>query len=153
VWCNRTAKSDSELVGYALPLDRRVFTDEDKLRSNWHGNNVEGECVYVFELNGRVLAYTQVRVGPDVVELDNIDVACEHQGKGIGKALVGFVEGLARNLGKHYITLGTSRNTRTGKPWKSYSFWLRLGYVVNGEIQPEEGTENGFTEIRFRKKI
>ncbi len=153
VWCNRTAKNDSELVGYAPSLDGRVFADKDKLRSSGHGNHVDGECVYVFEEDGRVLAYTQVRVDPDAVELDNIDVAGEHQRKGIGKALVGFVENFARSLGKHYVTLGTSRNTGTGKPWKSYGFWLRLGYVVDSETQTEEGKENGFTEIRFRKRV
>jgi GNAT superfamily N-acetyltransferase len=153
VWCNRTAKNDSKVVGYGLPSNRRVFANEDKLRSKWRGNHVEGELVYVFEEDGRVLAYTQVRVDPDAVELDNIDVAGEHQMKGIGKAMVDFVESLAKNLGKHYVTLGTSRNTATGKPWRSYSFWLGLGYVVDGETQTEEGKENGFTEIRFRKRV
>jgi ribosomal protein S18 acetylase RimI-like enzyme len=107
----------------------------------------------VFEEDGRVLAYVQVRVDPDAVELDNIDVAGEHQGKGIGKAMVEFVETLACNLGKHYVTLGTSRNARTGKAWKSYDFWIRLGYAVDCEMQTEEGKENGFTEIRFRKRV
>ena len=153
VWCNRTAKNDNELVGYGPPLGKRVFADEDKLRSNWHGNHVEEESVYVFEEDGRVLAYTQVRVDPDAVELDNIDVASEHQRKGIGKAMVDFVESLAKNSGKHHVTLGTSRNTKTGKPWKSYGFWLRLGYVVDGETQTEDGKENGFAEIRFRKRV
>ena len=153
VWCNRTSKNDSDLVGYAPPLDKRVFADENKLKSSWHGNLVEEEGLYVFEEDGRVLAYTQVRIALDAVELDNIDVAGKYQGKGIGKAMVGFVESLARNLGKHYVTLGTSRNTRTGKPWKSYSFWIRLGYAIDGEIQTEEGKENGFTEIRFRKRV
>jgi len=153
VSCNRTAKDDNELVGYGPPLGKRVFADEDKLRSNWHGDHVEEESVYVFEEDGRVLAYAQVRVDPDAVELDNIDVASEHQRKGIGKAMVDFVESLAKNSGKHYVTLSTSRNTKTGKPWKSYSFWLRLGYMVDGETQTEDGKENGFTEIRFRKRV
>jgi len=152
-WCNRTAKNDSELVGYGVPSCRRVFANEEKLKSKWHGNHVEGELLYVFEEDGRILAYAQVRVDPDAVELDNIDVAGEHQRKGIGTAMVDFVESLAKNLGKQYVTLGTSRNTKTGKPWKSYSFWLKLGYAVDGETQTEVGDENGFTEIRFRKRV
>jgi GNAT superfamily N-acetyltransferase len=54
--------------------------------------------VYVFEEDGHVLGYTQVRVDPDALELDNIVVAGEHQLKGIGKAMVDFVENLAKNL-------------------------------------------------------
>jgi ribosomal protein S18 acetylase RimI-like enzyme len=153
VGCNRTSKNSRELIGYAPPPDKRVFSDEDKLRLNWQNNNTDAEQVYVFEAGDRVLAYVHVRVDPDAVELDNIDVAGDHQRKGLGKAMVGFVETLARNLGKHYVTLGTSRNTRTGKAWKSYGFWKGLGYVVDGEIQTEEGKESGFTEIRFRKRV
>lgn len=156
VRCNRTALIDSELVGYGLPSGRRVFANEDKLRASWHGNQVGGQSapdLYVFEEEGHVLGYTQVRVDPDAVELDNIVVAGGHQLKGIGRVMVDFVENLAKNLGKQYVTLGTSRNTRTGRPWVAYSFWLRLGYVVECETETEEGKQNGFTEIRFRKRV
>ena len=157
VWCNRTAVRDSELVGYGLPVAKRVFASEDKLSANWlSGNQVREETapyVYVLERDGCVLGYTQIRIDPHAVELDNIVVAREHQLTGIGKAIVDFVENLAKNLGKQYVTLGTSRNIETGRPWKSYGFWLRLGYVVEGETETEEGKENGFTEIRFRKRV
>jgi ribosomal protein S18 acetylase RimI-like enzyme len=123
VWCDRTAVSDSEVVGYGLPSGKRVFANEDKLRANWQGDYVEGRLVYVFEEDRRVLGFIQVRVDPDAVELYDVDVASEHQSRGIGRALVDFVENLAKNLGKHYVTLGTSRNLETGRPWKSYSFW------------------------------
>ena len=109
--------------------------------------------MYVFEEDGLVLAYAQIRVDPDAVELDNIDVAGKYQRMGIGKGMVNFIESLAKNLGKKYVTLGTSRSAKTGKPWKSYGFWIRLGYVVDGEMQTDVGKENGFTEIRFRKRI
>ena len=39
------------------------------------------------------------------MELDNIDVAGDYQRKGIGKAMVDFIESLAKNLGKKYVTL------------------------------------------------
>jgi GNAT superfamily N-acetyltransferase len=153
VWCDRTAVSDIEVMGYGVPSDKRVFADEEKLRAYWDGDYVEGRLVYVFEEDHRVLGFTQVRVDPDAVELYDIDVAGEHQGRGIGRALVDFVESLARSLGKHYVTLGTSRNIETGKPWKSYDFWLTLDYVLDGETETEEDKANGFTEIRFRKKV
>ena len=53
--------------------------------------------------------------------------------------MVEFVENLARNLGKQYVTLGTTRNAKTGIPWKSYSFWLKRRFEVEDEIETEEG--------------
>jgi len=154
VWCNRTAKANSEVIGYAPTPDQRIFIDEVKLKSEWGAENHVGEgLVYVFEEEGRVVAYVVILVEADAVELDNIDVAGTFQRRGIGRTMVDFVEGLARKLGKSYVTLGTSRSTSSGRPWKSYDFWLRLGYVVDGEIQTDEGRRYGFTEIRFRKKI
>jgi ribosomal protein S18 acetylase RimI-like enzyme len=109
--------------------------------------------VYVFEDNGCILGFMLIGVAPDAVELDDIAVAPEHQRRGIGMRMVEFVENLAMNLGKQYVTLGTTRNTKTGVPWKSYDFWLKRGYAVEDEIETEEGKEYGFTEIRFRKSV
>ena len=135
-------------------MNQRTFADQNKLERAWgSGNEVEGELVYVFEENEKVVAYVLIEVQLDAIELDNIDVTRNMQGKGIGKALVRFVEDLARERSKKYVTLGTSRNKETEKPWKSYGFWLRMGYSEEGEIQTDEGRRNGFTEIRFRKSI
>ena len=154
VRCNLTAKTHEETIGYAPPLDQRIFADQDKLERAWgSGNEVEGELVYVFEENEKVVAYVLIEVQPDAIELDNIDVTRSMQGKGIGKSLVRFVEDLARERSKKYVTLGTSRNQKTGRPWRSYGFWLNMGYSEDGEIQTDEGQRNGFTEIRFRKSI
>ena len=109
--------------------------------------------MYVFEDNGRILGFMLIGVAPDAVELNDITVAPEHQRQGIGTRMVEFVENLARDLGKQYVTLGTTRNSKTGVPWRSYDFWLKHGYAVEGEIETEEGKEYGFTEIRFRKSL
>lgn len=154
VWCNLSAKTDEEIIGYGLPSAKRTLANKERLERAWgSGNNVEGELAYVYEENGRVVAYVLIRVDPDAIELDNIDVARDFQGKRIGEALVRFVEDTARDLAKKYVTLGTSRNQETRKPWKSYGFWLKMGYLEDGEIQTDEGRQNGFSEIRFRKSI
>ena len=150
---DRTAVSDEEVMGYGPPSGRRVFADVDRLRAGWVGGTVEGLQVYVFEDNGCILGFMLIGVAPDAVELDDITVAPEHQRRGIGTRMVEFVENLARDLGKQHVTLGTTRNTKTGVPWKSYDFWLKRGYAVEGEIETEEGKEYGFTEIRFRKSL
>ena len=150
---DQTTLSGDGLAGYSAPADKRLFADEDKLRAVWAGNSVEGLVVYVFEEEERILGFALIRVDPDSVELDDIIVAIEHQRKGVGTAMVEFVENLARNLGKRCVTLGTTRNSKTGMPWKSYGFWLKQGYAVEDEIETEEGRRYGFTEIRFRKKV
>ena len=154
VRCNLTAKGDEEIIGYGSPFAQRTFASEERLGKVWgSGNEVDGELAYVYEENGKVVAYVLIRVDPDAIELDNIDVTKDFQGKRIGEALVRFVEDLARGLAKKYVTLGTSRNQETGKPWRSYGFWLKMGYPEDGEIQTDEGRQYGFTEIRFRKSI
>jgi len=154
VWCNLTAKTDEEVKGYGLPSSQRTFADQERLISAWgNDSEVKDELVYVYEENEEVVAYVLIGVQQDAIELDNIDAARDFQGKGIGKALVRFVEDQAKQLGKRYVTLGTSRNTKTGRPWRSFTFWLRMGYSNDGEIQTGEGRENGFAEIRFRKLI
>jgi len=152
VWCNLTAKTDEEIIGYGPPSAQRTFANKERLERAWgSGNEVDGELAYVHEENGKVVAYVLIRVDPDAIELDNIDVSRNFQRKRIGEALVRFVEDLARDLAKKYVTLGTSRNQKTGKPWRSYGFWLKMGYSEDGEVETDEDRRNGFTEIRFRK--
>lgn len=154
VWCNLTSKTVEEIVGYGPPLDQRLFANEKRLEQTWRSENeVDGELVYVYEEGGKVVGFVVIRVDPDAVELDNIDVARDFQGNGIGEALVSFVEDLARDLSKKYVTLDTSRNKETGKPWRAYWFWLKMGYSIDGEVQTDLGQQCGFTEIRFRKSI
>ena len=152
VHIEKASINETEIVGYAAPIGERILADENKLRAAWVGDSVDGLQVYVFEQE-RILGFILIRVDNDAVELDDILVSTDRQNKGIGKALVAFVEDLARKLGKKYVTLGTTRSTKTGMPWKSYTFWLRLGYKVEEEKETEEGRTYGFTEIRFRKKL
>jgi ribosomal protein S18 acetylase RimI-like enzyme len=154
VWCNLTSKTLEEIAGYGPPLDQRLFANEKKLEQAWRTENeVDGELVYVYEQNARVVAFVVIRVEPEAIELDNIDVAKDFQGKGIGKALVRFVEALAKDLSKKYVTLDTSRNKRSGRPWRAYWFWLKMGHSEESEIETHLGQRYGVTEIRFRKVI
>ena len=53
--------------------------------------------------------------------IDNIVVAKEEQGKGIGRALIAHVEGIAKFKGCYLMKTDTTENA-DGVPWKSYSF-------------------------------
>ncbi|MHB1709501.1 MAG: GNAT family N-acetyltransferase [Thermoplasmataceae archaeon] len=151
--CNLSAKTQKELEGFAPPIGTSRYHDSRLLKEVWHYPNiVEGEEIYVCLRAGKIVGYAVVFFGQDYLELDNIDICGDFQGKGFGKELVKWIENFARSRGKSRITLGTTRSSN-GTPWKSYSFWVKMGYRVTGEIRTSAGTRHGFTEIRFEKLI
>jgi ribosomal protein S18 acetylase RimI-like enzyme len=160
VECANSSTSEEEEVGFGQPLSERTFNDVGRLSAAWRDPNVVGsdvmgeEEVIVAEAAGRVVGYVTVEERGVDLELVNIDVRRELQGRGIGSRLVQFVEERAAREGKRGITLGTTRNAK-GVPWKSLPWWQKLGYTVTGE------EENAYTrsigvgvrEIRMRKPV
>lgn len=123
------------------------FHDTSTLLSAWRDPNlVQGEEVLVAEMDGRV-------VGCEL-ELVNIGVPLELQGRGIGTMLVRSVEERARAAGKQAVTAGTSRNAE-GVAWKSLPWWQHLGYRVTHEEENPwtRSIGPGVREIRMRKGL
>jgi N-acetylglutamate synthase-like GNAT family acetyltransferase len=125
------------------------------LAEAWQDPNVvRGEEVLVAEMGGRIVGCVTVEDKGSELELVNIDVPLQLQGRGIGTILVRSVEERARAEGKEAVTAGTSRNAE-GVPWKSLPWWQHLGYQVTHE------EENAWTrsigpevrEIRMRKEL
>ena len=115
---------------------------------------VKGEEVLVAEMNEHVVGCVTIQERAVELELVNIDVPLELQGKGIGTRIVRSVEEKARQLGKQAVTLGTSRNAE-GVAWKSLPWWQHLGYVITHE-EENEWTRSiglGVREIRMRKDL
>jgi ribosomal protein S18 acetylase RimI-like enzyme len=159
VECANSSASEEEEVGFGTPFSQRTFTDIGRLSAVWRDPNVAAsdladEGVIVAETEGRVVGYVTVEKRGEELELVNIDVRREQQGRGIGSRLVLFVEERAVHEGKSAVTLGTTRNAQ-GVPWKSFRWWQKLGYTVTGE------EENAYTrsigvgvrEIRMRKFV
>jgi RimJ/RimL family protein N-acetyltransferase len=141
-------------VGFGTPRSERTFADVARLAAVWQNPNlVQGEEVIVAALGERVVGYVTLEDRGEDLELINIDVDRDHQGRGIGTQLVRFVEGRARHEGKRAVTLGTSRNA-AGIPWKSLGWWQALGYQVTHE-EENAWTRSiglGVREIRMRKE-
>lgn len=155
VWCNTTSVTEEEEVGFGPPISQRSFADPEKLLIAWREpNRVGASEIIVAELDGRVVGYVTVKDRGDALELFNIDVQRDHQGRGIGSHLVRFVEERARQEGKRAVTLGTSRSA-AGVPWKSFGWWQSHGYRVTGEEENDwtRSIGNGIREIRMRKDI
>src|SRR5881296_2308852 len=146
---------EEEDIGFGTPRSELVFSDVERLSAAWQDPNlVREEAVWTAELDGRVVGCVTVEDRGDALELVNIDVPRELQGRGIGTRIVRLVEERARRKGKRSVTLGTSRNA-AGVAWKSLSWWQSRGYRITGE-EENDWTRSigvGVREIRMRKEV
>src|SRR5213593_702468 len=142
-------------IGFGTPRSELVFSDVERLSAAWQDPNlVREEAVWMAELDGRVVGCVTVEDRGEALELVNIDVPRELQGRGIGTRMVRLVEERARREGKRSVTLGTSRNA-AGVAWKSLPWWQSRGYRITGEEENEwtRSIGAGVREIRMEKKI
>ena len=75
--------------------------------------------------------------------LENVAVAPGAQGRGLGRALIGHVEALARTSGARAVELYTN-----ARMTENLGLYPRLGYAETGR-----GTEDGFDRVFFRKAL
>jgi N-acetylglutamate synthase-like GNAT family acetyltransferase len=131
-----------EWVTYSVPEElRKVWTTGNRLR--------EGSEVVVAEKDGKVVGFIVFSLERDYAYIDDIDITKNEQRKGIGKALVAYVEKVARANGYRCVKTDTTENVE-GVSWKSYGFWTKMGFKNTGERLP---TKWGFNMILFAKKL
>ncbi len=150
-----TSVTEEEVVGFGAPLADSPFRDAERLSSAWTDPNRIGSSeMFVAEIDGVVAGVTEIREGGEALELVDIEVSREQQGRGVGKQMVEFVEGLARERRKRAVTLGTSKNSE-GVPWKSLPWWKARGYRVTHEEEKDwtRSIGPGVREIRMRKEL
>jgi predicted N-acetyltransferase YhbS len=145
VWVSNSSIPPGEDAGFGGDIDS-PFHDASVLAALWQDPNVVGgEEVLVAELDGRIVGCVTVEDRGSELELVNIDVPLQLQGRGIGTLLVRSVEERARAEGKRAVTAGTSRNAE-GVAWKSLPWRQHLGYLVtheektNGPGQSDRGS-------------
>jgi len=104
-----------------------------------------GEC-FVAEIDKQTIGvYVLLPTRPDTVELVNIAIAEDHQGKGLGKQLVMDAIETARSSGYKTIEVGTG-NSSIGQ----LALYQKCGFRINGvdidffiRHYPQEIFENG----------
>ena len=84
-----------------------------------------------------------LRPRADSLLLENVAVTPARQGRGIGRALIGFAERHAGELGLPAVELYTNERMT-----ENLSFYPALGYVETGRRQ-----EAGFSRVFYRKQI
>ena len=154
VWVSKSSILPSEDMGFGGGSDS-PFRDLSKLSLLWEDPNiVRKEEVLVAEQKDRIVGCTTIQDRGLDLELINIDVPLELQGKGIGTKIIRYVEDKARNDGKRAVTLGTSRNEE-GVAWKSLAWWEHQGYRIIHEEENEWTRSIGpkVREIRMRKEL
>ena len=144
------ALTEEEIRGFSAP-EFWIFSSTEELRKVWSRENrlKDGFEVFVAEDEGKMVGFIVFKMERDHGCIDNIVVAKEEQGKGIGRALVEYVEGIAQSKGCYLMKTDTTENA-DGVPWKSYGFWTRMGYEDTGERLP---TNYDFKEIPFIKRL
>lgn len=132
----------AEWVTYSSPEElRKVWADKNRLK--------DGSEVIVAEKNGEIVGFIVFKKESDHIYIDDIDVTKDEQRKGIGKALVTEVENIAVANGYSLMKTDTTENVE-GVPWKSYGFWIKMGYKDTGKRLP---TKWSFRTIPFIKHL
>ena len=142
--------AEEEISGFSAP-EFAYSSSIEKLQEVWSTGNMlkDGFEVFVAEEKDRLVGYIMFKVDGDSGYIDNIVVAKVEQGKRIGKALVGYVESLAKSKGCSHMKTDTTENAN-GIAWRSYGFWTSMGYKDTGIRLP---TKYSFKEIPFVKNL
>lgn len=88
-------------------------------------NEKENMLIAAFEEDEMLGCCMLVEEKPDIVRLRQMAVLNDLQGKGIGRALMGFAENLARDRGYKIISMHARKNT--------VLFFEKMGYKVKGD--------------------
>lgn len=110
------------------------------------GQISSGYKYYMIEENDQMAGYFALAPVPDVedeAQLSKIYVREVHQGRGLGRAALEFVEGLCEKMGVRKLWLTVNRQNSP-----TIDFYLRMGFTIEGEMVQDIG--NGFVMDDFR---
>jgi ribosomal protein S18 acetylase RimI-like enzyme len=99
--------------------------------------------VWVIEDGGELAGVLVLEDTPNALQIENIAVRPQSQGRGLGSALLSFADGEARRRGYSAVILYT--NVHMTENLERYP---KLGYVEVGR-----GHEHGFDRVFFRKEL
>ncbi|MEU5217972.1 GNAT family N-acetyltransferase [Streptomyces sp. NPDC020807] len=108
-----------------------------------HAANVDGGLVFVAEVGGVVRGVVVVLSEADHLYLDAIAVHPDAQGTGVGRALMVWVEGRARELG-----VGEVRLLTNAMMWENQKLYERYGYEV-----VERRLDGAYDRVHYRKVL
>lgn len=99
--------------------------------------------LHVFEAAEAVAGFIVFYPREDHVHIENVAVAPQYQGSGIGKRLIAYAERHTRDYGFGKIELYTNE-----KMTENIAYYPRLGFEETGR-----GEKDGFNRVYFRKVL
>ena len=124
------------------PLAERMDKPPMPMLDDYPARIAEG-VVDVIEDQGAVLGMIILVDQPGALMLENVAVATEAQGRGIGRRLTGHAEAEAVRRGHSLIRLYT-HVTMTG----NQKMYVHLGYT-----ETTRGEDEGYDRVQFEKKL
>ena len=104
---------------------------------------IEGGHVHVAEDRGNILGFIVLLPEADALLLDNVAVASQYQGMGIGRKLLEFAEQKGKLAGHRCITLCTNIHMT-----ENIDLYRRLGY-----IETHRASGEGFDRVYMEKAL
>ena len=108
-----------------------------------HAAQIEAGTVWVLIEAHELAGVIVLEDTPDALEIVNVAVRPESQGRGHGRTLLSFAEGEGRRRGYCAVTLYTNVHMT-----ENLARYRLLGYVETGR-----GTGHGFDRVFFRKEL
>ena len=120
----------------------RIGREPGPMRSDYAALLARG-AIHVAERDGVVLGLVVLLAEPDAMLLDNVAVAPEAQGSGLGRMLLDFAEGEARRRGRECIRLYTHATMTEN---------IAL-YQARGYAETHRATEDGLLRVFMAKRL
>lgn len=124
------------------PLAERMDKPPMPMLDDYPARIAEG-VVDVIEDDGAVLGMIILVDRPDGLMLENVAVASEAQGRGVGRRLIDHAEAEARRRGHDRIRLYTHVTMV-----ENQRMYAHLGYV-----ETTRGKDEGYDRVQFEKKL
>lgn len=137
------AERVAEIVARAYALLAARMDKPPAPMSEDYAARIAGGAVEVLEENGTVLGMIVLVGLADALLLENVGVAPEAQGRGLGRRLIDHAEREARARGHARIRLYTHATMV-----ENQAMYRHLGYVETGR-----GRENGYDRVQYEKRL
>ena len=135
------ARTQDEIEA-ALRLRYAVFCEEQGVTPEADQDGRDPEAVHLVATEGgRLVGTCRLLVARGVAHLGRMVVSADRRGHGVGSALLGEADRVARGAGARAIRLNAQIRSR--------AVYDRAGYLAEGEVFLEEGIEHVAMEKRL----